>query len=171
MGQCARRRKIFISEANPILDSTPQVITNAEIKVSSTKGSIWGISTIDSDGAFDCIPNNSVTIGDKLSLQIKVANFPELTASQIVPDTVSLKSFEFILNGFSNPDGYKENLYKINLDDPIGKNYYGVKIVQLMNKEMSQDFICQVPINTIKERVILKFTYLMITYSMEKISR
>ncbi len=123
--------KIFISEANPILDSTPQVITNAEIKVSSTKGSVWGISTIDSDGAFDCIPNNSVTIGDKLSLQIKVANFPELTASQIVPDTVSLKTFEFILNGFSNPDGYKENLYKINLDDPIGKNYYGVKIVQL----------------------------------------
>jgi hypothetical protein len=35
--------KIFISEANPILDSTPpSVITNAEIKVSSTKGSSLG---------------------------------------------------------------------------------------------------------------------------------
>ena len=123
--------KIFISEANPILDTPPSVITNAEIKVSSTKNTVWGISTVDNNGAFDCIPSNSVAIGDNVSLQIKVANFPELTSSQIVPDTVSLKSFEFVLNGFSNPDGYKENLYKINLDDPIGKNYYGVKVVKL----------------------------------------
>lgn len=123
--------KIAISEAKAILTNEPQFISDADISISSNPPNQWKIRYNAQYSAYDCIPDQPIKIGEEIIIKVKHKNLPTIESRQVKPDSVSIASVDYIREGYTTTDGFKEDVFKINFQDPPVKNYYAIAIKTL----------------------------------------
>ena len=117
----------FVSTAKPILGEDPTLVVSPDVTIQS-KSDSWVMKKDNANWRYFYQLPMSPKVGDEIILKVKSPGFEDLESRQIILDSVPIKKIEIVENGFTNIDGYKEDLIKVNIDDPVAQNYYKIEL-------------------------------------------